>query len=247
MIKERIFRVPRLKTNRILEKFAKDFSGDIINVSGSNDLDKNASLKDYYFGNYDNGKRYKDYFINARSYTVSNYPGDKTEINLDKTAMLMIDLEKDIPEELLGKYDVVFNHTVFEHIFDVFTAFKNLCSISKDVIIFIVPQFQQIHDYERGYKDYWRFTPFSVDCLFKKNGYTVLYRETTYGFSESMYLFYIASKQPEKWREKFTPILSAEAYINNRNNGSSFTLFSKYLLLAETLFRKMFSIKRKNH
>ena len=160
--------------------------------------------------------------------------------------MLYIDLEKDIPEEICGKYDVVFNHTVLEHIFDVFTAFKNLCSISKDVVIFIVPQFQQIHDYERGYKDYWRFTPFSVDRLFQKNGFTILYRKTTYGFSESMYLFYIASKQPEKWKEKFGPILSAEAYINSSNNGSSFTLISKYLLYAEALFRKIFSIKHKN-
>ena len=242
IITEGVFREPRLKTNKILKRFSHLFKGNIINVSGSSDNDKNSTLKDYYFGNYDAGNRYKDYFTNANSYTVSNYPLDKTEYSLDKTNMIFLDLEEDIPEEYNYKYDVVYNHTVFEHIFDIFTAFENLCSMSNDIVIFIVPQSQQIHDYNRGYKDYWRFTPFAVDKLFEKNGFTVLYRETTVGFSESMYLFYIASKKPDKWIDKFPKLKKVEDYLTRKNDGLNYTLFSKYILLFDFIIRKVVKI-----
>jgi hypothetical protein len=242
IIAEGVFRGPRLKTNKILKRFSYLFKGEIINVSGSSDNDKDSTFKDYYFGNYDAGNRYKDYFINANSYTVSNYPLDKTEYSLDNTNMIFLDLEEDMPEEYIHKYDVVYSHTVFEHIFDICTAFKNLCSMSNDIVIFIVPQSQQIHDYSRGYKDYWRFTPFAVDRLFEKNNYKVLYRETTVGFSESMYLFYIASKKPDKWIDKFPKLEKVEDYLTRRNNGLSYTLFSKYILLFDRIVRKIGNI-----
>lgn len=239
VITEGVFRTPRLKTNKILKRFSHLFNGEIINVSGSSDNDKNSSFKDYYFGNYDAGDRYKDYFVNANSYTVSNYPLDKTEYSLDKTNMVFLDLEEKIPNEYINKYDVVYNHTVFEHIFDIFTAFKNLCSMSNDIVIFIVPQSQQIHDYARGYKDYWRFTPFAVDKLFEQNGFTVLYRETTVGFSESMYLFYIASKKPKKWIDKFIKVEKVEDYLTRNNDGLNYTLISKYILLFDRIVRRI--------
>ena len=239
LLVEGIFRKPRIKTNHILKKFAPLFSGNIINVSGSSDSDKESSFKDYYFGNYDKGNRYKDYFQNAKSYTVSNYPLDRTEYLLDKTNMIFLDLEEKLSEELVGKYNVVFNHTVFEHIYNIFEAFKNLCSLSNDIVIFIVPQFQQIHDYSRGYKDYWRFTPFAVDRLFEDNGFTVLYRETTTGFSESMYLFYIASKNPDNWKDKFSSIVPINSYISSKNNGSNYTLVSKGIVLFDTIIRQI--------
>ncbi|MGM0519939.1 MAG: hypothetical protein ACQERD_09890 [Campylobacterota bacterium] len=239
IITEGIFRKPRIRTNKILKRFAHLFEGDIINVSGSSDSDKECSLKDYYFGNYDNGKRYKDYFINAKSYTVSNYPLDETKYNLDKTDMIFLDLEKDMPEEYLNRFDVVYNHTVFEHIFDVFTAFRNLCSLSNDIVIFVVPQFQRIHDYARGYKDYWRFTPFAIDKLFEENDLTVIYRETTTGFSESMYLFYIATKNPKKWENKFPNLDKLEKYITKENDGLNYTLYSKYISYFDIIVRKV--------
>jgi hypothetical protein len=238
LICEGVFRKPRLRTNVILERFAHMFSGKIINVSGSSDSDKNSSLYDYYVGNYDSGKKYKEYFINSDSYTVSNYPNDKTEYSLDKTDMIFLDLEETLSEKTYMKYDVVFNHTVFEHIFDIFTAFKNLCLLSNDIVIFVVPQFQRIHDYHRGYKDYWRFTPFAVDKLFEESGFTVLYRETTVGFSESMYLFYIATRNPNKWKDKFPELMRPDKYLNSNNDGLNYTLFSKYLLLLDSLVRR---------
>jgi hypothetical protein len=238
-ITEGIFRKPRLRTNEILKRFADMFQGHIINVSGSSDSDKECSYKDYYFGNYDNGTRYKEYFTNASSYTVSNYPHDETEYNLEETGMIFLDLEKDMPDNCIDKFDVVFNHTVFEHVFDIFKAFKNLCSLSNDIVIFIVPQFQRVHDYSRGYKDYWRFTPFAVDKLFEDNGFKVLYRETTTGFSESMYLFYIASKNPGKWENEFPKLESVEKYLTKENDGLNYTLYSKCILYFDILIRRI--------
>lgn len=236
-ITEGIFRKPRIRTNEILKRFSDLFHGHIINVSGSSDCDKECSYKDYYFGNYDNGNRYKTYFKNATSYTVSNYPNDETEYNLDETGMVFLDLEKELPEGYQNKFDVVFNHTVFEHIFDVFKAFENLCKLSNDIVIFVVPQFQMVHDYSRGYKDYWRFTPFAVDKLFERNGFKVLFRETTSGFSESMYLFYIASRHPERWEDRFPRLQSVEEYLTKENNGLKYTLYSKCILYVDRVIR----------
>ncbi|MDC0376028.1 class I SAM-dependent methyltransferase, partial [Pelagibacteraceae bacterium] len=231
--------------NKILKKYSYLFKGDIINVSASSDSDKNCSFVNYYFGNYDAGARYKDYFKNAASYTISNYPNDTTNIKLDKTNMIFLDLEEKLPNNLINKFDVVYSHTVFEHIFDIFKAFENLCMLSKDIVIFVVPQFQRIHDYHRGYKDYWRFTPFAVDELFKRNNLTVLYRETTTGFSESMYLFYIASKNPDKWKKYFPTLKVLEDYINKNNDGLNYTFFSKYILHMEYTIRKIGEIIKK--
>ena len=238
---EGIFRGPRLKTNQILRKFSGLFYGKVINVSGSSDSDKECGLSDYYFFNPDAGNTYKNYFINASSYTVSNYPLDKTDYCLNDTEMVFIDLESEIESDLVEKFDVVYCHTVFEHIFDIFTAFTNLCALSNDVVIFVVPQVQKIHDYDRGYKDYWRFTPFSVDKLFEINGFTVVYRETTIGFSESSYLFYIASKNPDVWEAEFEKINPVEEYINSGNDGSNYTLYSKCFLYVDRIFTKKMS------
>jgi len=88
-----------------------------------------------------------------------------------------------------------------------------------------------IHDYHRGYKDYWRFTPFVIDELFKRNNYTVLFRETTYGFSESNYLFYIATKRNAENYKKYFPLLKpVEDYLNQNNDGSKLTNYSNLLL-----------------
>lgn len=243
LIADGIFRRPRLRTNKILKKYAHFFSGHVINVSGSNDSDKDCSLVDFFLNDYDQGSKYASYFSLATSYTISYYPYDKTDI-LDtnkRYKTIPLDLEDSIPESLYHRYNVVFNHTVLEHVFDIFTAFKNLCDLSNDIVILVVPQSQKIHDFNRGYKDYWRFTPFAIDRLFKNNGFEVLFRETTVGFSESSYLFYIATKNPGHWDSHFTPISTPEKYLNSSNDGSLSTLFAfvhlKFLLIVRILLR----------
>lgn len=236
---EGIFRRPRLKTNTMLNRYAPIFSGSVINVSGSNDSDKNCSLYEYYFGNYDAGKRYKEYFTKASSYFVSNYPNDETEIDLPQEEQIMLDLETDLPEEYVEKFDVVFNHTVLEHVFDVFKAFENLCTLSRDIVILVVPQAQKIHDYERGYADYWRMTPFAVERLFDKHGLTVLYRAATSGFSESIYLFYIASKRPDQWESEFDSVSSIDLFLTTQNDGTNMTLFSHWHAILDRVLRRI--------
>jgi hypothetical protein len=244
IVTEGVFRKPRLRTNLILKRFAHYFRGSIVNVSASSDSDKNCSLVEYYFGNYDAGTRYETYFTNASSYCLTNYPKDETEFFHDRGETIRLDLEADLADEFKQKFDVVFNHTVLEHIFDIFTAFKNLCLMSSDIVILIVPQSQQIHDYERGYADYWRFTPFSIDKLFASNDFTVLYRETTYGFSESQYLFYVASRKPENWKNKFPQVVSTKQYMTRRNNGSSNTTYSAMVRVFDGTIRRLISFFR---
>mgnify|MGYP006431503015 FL=1 len=236
---EGIFRQPRLQTNQFLKEHAHLFEGKVINVSGSDDLDKSVSFFEYYFGNYDSGIPYKNYFIGASEYWISNYPNDNTPLDVEKDKLIYLDLEDSLDTDLKEKFDVVFCHTVFEHIFDIFTAFENLCNLSNDIVIFIVPQCQKVHDYNRGYKDYWRFTPFSIEKLFEQNGMKPLVRKTTTGLSSSLYLYYVASKKPKKWENMFSDLSSIESYLNWRNDGSTSTFLSFFHLKIEMLIRKI--------
>lgn len=182
---DRKFRLPRIWSNRELKKFAHLFSGDVANVSGWQDQDKE-------------GKSYKEYFSNAQSYTITNY---KTEARgfQGSEGEIFLDLEKDLPQELVGKFDVVFNHTVLEHIFEVEQAFKNLCLMSKDAVILVVPFMQQMHT---DYGDYWRFTPLAIEKLFQKNGFHLHYSSFNGQPKTSVYLFALGVKDKTKWLSK---------------------------------------------
>ena len=127
---DRKFRQPRKWSNRELKRFSHLFTGRVINVSGWKDIDEE-------------GKHYKDYFSNASDYWLSNYSDSKGTQNIENE--LFLDLEKNVPPEQQKKFDVVFNHTVLEHIYDCRKAFENLCMLSKDVIIVVVPYIQQVH------------------------------------------------------------------------------------------------------
>lgn len=58
---------------------------------------------------------------------------------------LFLDLESPLPEDLVDRFDVVFNHTTLEHIFNFHQAFDNLVEMSKDIVILVVPVMQQVH------------------------------------------------------------------------------------------------------
>ncbi|MFX0205933.1 MAG: hypothetical protein ACFFDT_08090, partial [Candidatus Hodarchaeota archaeon] len=234
MLFEGIFRRPRLWSNIELRKFAPIFNGDVINVSGAQDSDKEINnLYKYFFTRaYDVGNRYEDYFVNANNYFISNYEKDDYRghgVLVNKSGKYInLDLNEKLPEALLQRFDVVFSHTVLEHVFDIFQAFKNLCMMSKDIVIVVVPFIQRVHDYRRVYKDYWRLTPFAVDELFKRNGFTVLYRSSNRQFSSSIYYFYIATRKPEKWENR--PEFSKSCPLNKMNLGQHVFIFS-YLQL----------------
>lgn len=253
MFIEGVMRKPRLWSNKELKKIAHLFTGMIINVSGAQDSDK--EVKSYFkyllTKDVDCGNKYQQYFVNATKYYISNYYEDNRRGHLqndaEDTKKIYINLDEPIRDELKGKFDVVFNHTVLEHVFDIFTAFKNLCMMSKDIVIIIIPSVQMVHDYNGAYKDYWRFTPFAIDELFKKNGMKVLYRSSNKPISGSVYYFYVASKSPEKWIG--TSIFSEKKANTPMNLGNSIYSFAQLHLRAEILLRtiasKVISIVRK--
>jgi len=57
----------------------------------------------------------KDYFSKASTYSVTNYHPEKNT-GMAKEPETVLDLESRLPEELVKRFDVVFNHTVLEHV-----------------------------------------------------------------------------------------------------------------------------------
>lgn len=203
MFVDRDFRLPRLWSNRELKKIAYLFSGDIVNVSASDDKDKEGGF-------------YKNYFINARNYYYTNYYGYRGFQN--RLNEYHLDLQNDLPEHLIKRFDVVFNHTTLEHIFNVNKAFSNLCLISKDVVIIIVP-FVQIEHKSESYNDFWRFTPSCLRYSFKEYGFEVIYESANRNINSSIYLFFVGTRNPEKWSDslpKYYTLDDAGGWIRNQ-------------------------------
>lgn len=160
----------RIWSNKEMKKIAEIFEGDIINISGEFDNDKQGGV-------------YRGYFVNAQAYRISNYKllGLENEIELD--------LEKELPISYKKKYNVVFNHTVLEHIYDIRTAFRNLCGLAKEAVIIVVPFVQEVHYKDGVYYDYWRPTPFAIRRMFEENGFTMLYYSCNNMDYTNTYLF----------------------------------------------------------
>jgi len=172
---ERRYRRARLWSNRALHKYAKLFKGEIANISGWKDSDKA-------------GAYYKDYFINAEKYFITNH-GNHAK-NSTNNEQIFLDLEKPLPPELIKRFDVVFNHTVLEHVFNINVAFQDLCDLAREAVILIVP-FVQIQHATGSYSDYWRFTPLCIERLFKLNKYTLVICEHNNNFNAATYLLCI--------------------------------------------------------
>lgn len=229
MMIDRKFRLPRIWSNEELKKFAHLFKGDVVNVSAWKDEDKE-------------GKFYKDYFTCAKTYTITNYEEDAKGLQ-GYANELYLDLEKPLPRKLNRKFNVVFNHTTLEHIYKVQIAFKNLCKMSNDVVILVIPFLQQMH---ADYGDYWRFTPLTIKKMFNENGFKVLYSSFNEHQNSSIYLFFIASKKPKKWDMKIYNdfnyrtskawLDSGEPYVGCKAISNS--IFSRLLFkLRSTVFK----------
>lgn len=186
-------RTPRAQSirkwsNQELRKVASQMGGDVINVSGWEDKDKQ-------------GGYYKDYFPSRKSYTVSNYTPSHSD---NEETEIILDLEKKLPKNLEGKFDVVLSHTNLEHIFDCFTAIKNHCLLSRDIVIIIVPFIQQQHE-NAEFKDYWRYTPSCLRKMFEINGMKTVYEAYSNRAFRVNYLLFVGSKHPRKWKNKLPP------------------------------------------
>lgn len=206
MFTERQFRLARKWSNKELLKFTYLFDGDIVNVSAWIDADKE-------------GRRYRDYFMNKRTYSVTNHYGHRGFQNV--AGEIHLDLAKDLPDELYEKFDVAFNHTTFEHIYEVRKAFTNFCGMTRDIAVVVVP-FSQMEHTSSSFGDYWRFTPMCMRRLFEENGMTVLYESANNNKNSAIYLFYLATKKPEKWNALNKQLIHKP--VGNTIGYSSFTI-----------------------
>ena len=178
------YRIPRVWSNLELKKFAHLGYGRVANVSGWKDIDKQ-------------GRKYSQYFVNASDYWITNYKSEAKGFQGGQDNELFLDLTGSLPSDF-PRFDVVFNHTVLEHIFEVQTAFRNLCELSNDLLIVVVPFLQEQH---ADYGDYWRFTPLTIDKLFEKNNFHTLYINANDHTDASIYVFAIGSRHPDRWQE----------------------------------------------
>lgn len=191
---------PRNWSNAELRKFAPLYTGKAINVSGWKDEDQT-------------GGSYRAYFANTNGYFISNYRGDRGQQK--KEGEIFLDLTGDLPEQWRGQFEVVFNHTTLEHVYDIKKAVANLCALSQDTVILVTPFLQQVH-YEPGsYGDYWRPTPMCVEKMLHENGFKVVYQSTNDNDWYIVYVFTVASKQPENWQGKIPASIPGE-FIGSR-------------------------------
>lgn len=187
---ERRFRLARIWSNDELRRLAPLFDGHVANVSGWDDRDKE-------------GNRYRSYFTAASDYSLTNFSGERGLTGAEGEHYL--DLAAELPAELAGRFDVVFNHTTLEHVFEVRRAFANLCRLARDVVIVVVPFAQQQHETE-SFGDYWRFTPSCLRRLYAENGFTVVYESESPHADAASYLCFVGARQPERWRDRLPPL-----------------------------------------
>jgi SAM-dependent methyltransferase len=169
-------------SNYILKEWCDTnrYLGRVLNLSGNLDEDKF-------------GMKYREYF-DCQSYFVSNYSKGAFDFSLGN---IRIDLEVETTlENQIEKFDLVFCHTVFEHIKNPFVAMKNIASLLNDngKFINIVP-FQYLFHFEESlYGDYWRFTPHSLELLGQTVGLNMV--EFHYGplLGPEKYLFVVYQK-----------------------------------------------------
>lgn len=228
---ERQFRLPRIWSNQCLRKIAPLFSGEIINVSGWDDRDKE-------------GGHYQNYF-NANGYYLSNFTGERGMEDAGKVTDYVIDLVRLPPSDLVGRFDVVFNHTTLEHIFDVEKAFHTLCALSRDVVIIVVP-FAQAEHFTASYGDYWRFTPMGMRELFQRQGLEVIFEAANQDQNAGNYLFFVGSKNPNRWISKMPPYQSIADMGNWIGTPKSFFLANARQFLAgfmKSLYRRYLQLR----
>lgn len=179
----------RLWSNEVLRQVGPLAEGEVVNVSAWQDADKE-------------GGYYRTYFPNADRYYTSNYGGFRGEGIEDS---FLLDLESPLPVKLEQRFDLVFNHTTLEHVYDVFRAVENLCRTTRDAVIVVVPAVQQEH-LSDSFSDYWRFTSCGLSALFERNGLEVMMMVSSPYRNAAIYHLALASRQPHLWRDRLPSI-----------------------------------------
>jgi len=199
---DRKFRLARLWSNDELRKIGGLFDGKVVNVSAGENVDKE-------------GATYDAYFPQAAEFWITNHAPGLFRGYSGRSNELLLDLRQPIGTEFASSFDVVFNHTVLEHVFEIQTAFSNLCQMSRDIVIVVVPFAQAEHE-NAGYQDYWRFTPGCLRWLFESNGLDVVYEAESPHRDAAIYLFFVGSRHPDRWRDRmpsYEKVENAGAWI----------------------------------
>ena len=135
----------RVESNVILREWCADVHGAVLSVGSGGDIDKE-------------GRRYRDYFLQAKSYITSDLP---TVPGCD----ISLDLRR-VPAGYWETFDAVFCSGVLEHVDDTEAAVEGIWRLLKPsgVLLLGVPFKQPIH---RAPGDYWRFTEFGAMYLLR--------------------------------------------------------------------------------
>ena len=153
----------------------------MINVSGWRDGDKE-------------GGHYRDYFPSVPLYHVSNHPGD-AEKGVDAKTDRGIDLDLELLPELERSYDIVFNHTVLEHVPRPAFSFEQLAKLATKVLITVVPFKQGMHFSPGNFGDYYRFSPMAMRDCFARAGMQVVHESANEGI-DTIYLLHVGVRDP---------------------------------------------------
>ena len=191
------FRAARVWSNNELRKHACNFFGSVVNVSAWQDSDKE-------------GDHYKNYFSNATSYVITNYGGKmgtSEDVNYEEYDL---DLSVPLRNEFIQKFDIVFNHTTLEHVYENRLAFKNLCDMAKDAVIVVVPWLQEVHVVSGGFSDFWRYSPFAMEKLYEENGFDMVVCTYNNEKNVSVYLFCIGIRKEKIGKYPMYKKLSVE-------------------------------------
>lgn len=190
---------PREFSNALVKRYGPFFKGAAVNVSGWDDRDGEGGF-------------YRDYFPGKTSYTVTNAPTEAKgfgSLSGSHVREVALDLTIPLAPGLVAGFDIVFNHTTLEHIFEIEAAFANLCRMSRDAVVLVVPVIQQVHIVE-SFGDYWRPTTIAIAKLFRKNGFEPLVVKTNDQPFAPVYCVAIAVRDPKKYEELFKVSLDFE-------------------------------------
>jgi hypothetical protein len=182
-------RAARVWSNDFIKQVAPHVSGRVVNVSAWKDEDKE-------------GRAYRTYFTNASSYETTNFDGWR---GAGIPSNYSLDLQRPAPAELRGAFDLVFNHTTLEHIYDFRQAFATLAELSRDAMLLVVPWIQPLHGPVDG--DFWRFSPYAIRRLFAEHGFTIIAEQAGPVGGAVRYLTHFAARSAEAWEGRL-PVLS---------------------------------------
>lgn len=133
----------RQESNSWLKRYALDIVGSVLSIGSGTDEDQE-------------GRKYRDYFINCSSYTTSEITSE-FEVDMILNVCSMTQIQN-------NSFDCVFCSGVLEHVDDYRSGLKEITRILKcgGILLLGLPFRQSIH---LAPNDYWRFTEYGIKYM----------------------------------------------------------------------------------